>query len=659
MKKQFKVALTKAITLLFCAFLLTASTGCASKEAGETEPATSTAVNSDSDKTTEKIWDFDAFVNDEWRETAEKKATELGCDDYSEHFASNKLIDERLVDIFENTDISSLPEDSDLYKALCVYDQLIDENWQSTGAEDAVKEKLAIFENKNTMDDLYSVFKDPYLGAFNYGMEKEVVYDEGCGVSNIYPMTISIDKEMSPEQLSALKDILLFFDYDEARADEIVNNSIEMNGIIADYIDSLSEDASTKYFYEEDLESQNVSFPIFDILRSDDAIGTRPYFISYESYPEFLNAFYTSENALKIKDLQIATAAVFFSKFVKEDNDATYNLFYAPNSTDSFEHTLLWSVIGASEDIITKEYNSRYVSDKTVDVAKAMLEEVRVKMRDIISDSDWLSVHGKELAKRKVLRQNYYYAENAYNDDFSDVTLTDNPLDNYIALRNSRNAFLNKQLHNKNDELSLYGFTMLQTNSYYLGTRNSIVIQSGELDDGDEASGSGQSFEEALGTIGFSTAHEISHGYDPNGSKYDFEGYYEPWMTDEEFKAYCEKTDKIKDFFDGMVIGEGCTLDGELVCNEAFTDLMAIECCLRVLDSRENADYDAFFRAYARNNAYYYTPEGLKDAVKDTHLPGKERVNYILGQFDKFYETYDIDPESPYYVPENKRLSAF
>ncbi len=41
-----------------------------------------------------------------------------------------------------------------------------------------------------------------------------------------------------------------------------------------------------------------------------------------------------------------------------------------------------------------------------------------------------------------------------------------------------------------------------------------------------------------------------------------------------------------------------------------------------------------------------------------THLPCKERINYILGQFDVFYETYGVDPESPYYVPEEKRLSA-
>ena len=45
--------------------------------------------------------------------------------------------------------------------------------------------------------------------------------------------------------------------------------------------------------------------------------------------------------------------------------------------------------------------------------------------------------------------------------------------------------------------------------------------------------------------------------------------------------------------------------------------------------------------------------------VKDTHLPCKQRVNCVLGQFDKFYEIYDIDENSPFFVPKEKRLSAY
>ena len=115
--------------------------------------------------------------------------------------------------------------------------------------------------------------------------------------------------------------------------------------------------------------------------------------------------------------------------------------------------------------------------------------------------------------------------------------------------------------------------------------------------------------------------------------------------------------DKIAAFFDGMEVEYGLTLDGDRVKAESFADLMAMECCLRILADKEDADYDLFFRSYARYTAVYYTEDGIKEIVKnDTHLPGKQRINYILGQFDKFYETYEIDENSPYFVPVEKRL---
>ena len=76
------------------------------------------------------------------------------------------------------------------------------------------------------------------------------------------------------------------------------------------------------------------------------------------------------------------------------------------------------------------------------------------------------------------------------------------------------------------------------------------------------------------------------------------------------------------------------------------------------MEKQENPDYDLFFKSAAKFHAHYYTEDGLKNSLNDTHLPAKERINYVLGQFDKFYEIYDIDETSPYYVPESERLQA-
>ena len=685
MKKRSKVAFVKAFTLLFCANLLAGSTGCASKGAENAQTASSAntqtpdAIESDTEESAkstdntneasseqdfeenvtasdkEKVWDFDALVNDEWRESIKNSDIMDGRHTYAAYYASDELLEDRIQDLFNNTDISTLPEDSDLYKAISVYNQLKDEDYQSTKVKDDVIEKLSAFGSIKTLDDLYGLLSDPFYASFNNGMARKVIYSAGSSINWITPATLNY-QEMASDQEDALKNLLLFLEYDESRADEIVSNTKEIDDFISKYREQSKED-DTYYFYEEDLDDQGITVPVFDILRKLNATGPKEFFLALNSYPEFLNEYYTDENLPKIRDHMIASMAINFSLFIESDNHVTYGLFYPDDPDNSFDDNMVQAINNVSSDIVTKEYNSRYISDKRIEEVTSLLEEVRTTMRDIISDCDWLSVHGKELAKRKVLRQNYFFAENAYNDNFSEVTLTDNPIDNYIALRTSQQNFYNEQLSNKRDDLSIYGINMMATNAYYEPEMNAILVQCGELDD--DPSTNDLTFEEELANIGFTVAHEISHGYDPSGSQYDFEGYYDPWMTDEEAKAYDLQAEKIKEFFDGMDIGENCILDGSLVCNETFSDLMAMECCLRILEAKENADYDAFFKAYAKVNAFYYTTEGLTEAIKDIHLPGKERINYILGQFDKFYETYDVDPESPYYVPEDKRLSAF
>ena len=81
--------------------------------------------------------------------------------------------------------------------------------------------------------------------------------------------------------------------------------------------------------------------------------------------------------------------------------------------------------------------------------------------------------------------------------------------------------------------------------------------------------------------------------------------------------------------------------------------------CLNLLAKQEDPDYDLFFRKWAERRAFYLSEEDMDNALTDKHLIGKFRINYVLGQFDIFYETYDIDENSPYYVPEGKRLTTY
>lgn len=108
----------------------TSNNSAASSESSSAGESASNTASASDPTPKEYVWDFDALVNDEWKEDAKTKAEELGQDYYGTSDEDIKRIDERLFDIFENTDISQLQEDSDLYKAIYVYRQLTDPDWQ-------------------------------------------------------------------------------------------------------------------------------------------------------------------------------------------------------------------------------------------------------------------------------------------------------------------------------------------------------------------------------------------------------------------------------------------------------------------------------------------------------------------------------------------------
>ena len=74
----------------------------------------------------EHITDFDAQVNGEWKESAREYAEAKGYQYYSTAIEKDDLIEERVMDILDNTDISSLDPGSDLYKTIYIYRQLKD-----------------------------------------------------------------------------------------------------------------------------------------------------------------------------------------------------------------------------------------------------------------------------------------------------------------------------------------------------------------------------------------------------------------------------------------------------------------------------------------------------------------------------------------------------
>ena len=603
------------------------------------------------------IRDFDEFVNGEWKKEQEGKEAAV----VFQFTETAEELWEGVCAILDEKELEGLSEEDGLYKMITIYDQLADTSDTPERIE-TFKTYLAQIENARTLDDLYRLYEDDRYAACNTILNCDVAND-GWKFMDLTLAPFFLEKEggkifETEEQKETFVTILTAFDYSESRARTMVTNLQDINEMIAECRQKEEANESGYVYMNREIFGQKcTTVPVFDILGEQYA-GFCPggfdprideIWITEESI-ELLNTLYRSENLQKIKDYHMAYAVYLLGAYADPE-------LYKEKYDDDVIDTAKSFITIYADELLVREYMNRNIEDVTLECCDSVLEEVKQSARTIVDDAEWLSLHGKEQARSKILHIRVFYGGDTAVNDYSDMQITENSMENVFSLLASNYRFYMSHRAEQYDAREIFDINDYVVNAFYYGDYNAIVYTTGWLKNFQD--NVDLSEEESLGILGTTMAHELGHAYDTNGSLYDSKGEYNPWMSEEEAAAYEEKTQQIADFFDGWETEYGRKIDGELVKDETFADLMAVECCLRILAEKEDPDYDAFFRTYARNRAEYYTEEGLVRALTDTHLPGKERINLVLGQFDRFYETYDIDENSPYYVKEADRLPVF
>lgn len=165
----------------------------------------------------------------------------------------------------------------------------------------------------------------------------------------------------------------------------------------------------------------------------------------------------------------------------------------------------------------------------------------------------------------------------------------------------------------------------------------------------------GISDEELYAKMGAGIAHEISHAFDIEGSKYDKDGNMNNWWTEEDRAAFLKKNEKLVAYYNAMHPWKGQDFDGENMRGEASADMAALKCLLLIAAEKEDFDYDAFFRAYADRYACLDTIEAAMIRLMDMHPMNYLRVNATLQQYDDFLNFYGItEGDNMYLAPEDR-----
>lgn len=627
-----------------------ASSDSAGKDAADNSDAISIAGKG------ETISDFDEYINGEWKK--EQEAKNIGSvyrwDDEAQ------VMNERMSTILSDTDISALSPDDGLYKLATIYQELIDTSDHDERIE-TIKEHLAPIEQIKSLDDIYALYGDEEYSLYNNILKFKVVSDYNGYNSLVYSPNSFLEgfnyyynllANPSDEQQEGHDELLAYFEslgYSEDRTLLMLENSIKLAELVDTYRAGGDEE-DLFYITSADLDEGGVTVPVMDILVNLKAFGKKRRFTGRAVFCDFVNEVYQPENIELIRDSYLCTAIL---KLADVGADKLMRPLYEMEYPQLMEALLKDN----APDVLNLEYQKRYVDKVIVDEAYQMTDDIKNAMREVIAEADWLTPHGKELAKHKLLTMHASFGVNCVYNDFEDLELTDNIVENFIGMMVSNERFYRKQTIKEDENRELFGADIYEINGRYFAENNSFYVTNGLM--GQERITADDAYEVKLALLGNIIAHEIAHSYDPKGIEFDYHAYYEPWMTDEERASYQDNYQKITEFFDGMQIEFGKEIDSQLITNETFADLLGIKCCLKLLEQQENPDYDLFFRTYAMENACYYDEEAAEKAVQDDHLPYKQRINYVLGQFDKFYEVYDIDENSPFFVPQEKRLNVF
>lgn len=200
-------------------------------------------------------------------------------------------------------------------------------------------------------------------------------------------------------------------------------------------------------------------------------------------------------------------------------------------------------------------------------------------------------------------------------------------------------------------------------NAYYHPLLNEIVFPAGILQppffyaEADDAVN--------YGAIGAVIGHEITHGFDDRGSRFDAKGALRDWWTETDRREFEKRSDVLVGQFDAFTVLDGLPVNGRLTLGENIADLGGVSVALDALRAAlpDNAPLidgmtpeQRFFWSYAAVWRMNYTDEHLRLLVNvDPHSPTFLRVRGPLANFAAFAEAFEVSEGSPMALPVEQR----
>jgi putative endopeptidase len=315
-----------------------------------------------------------------------------------------------------------------------------------------------------------------------------------------------------------------------------------------------------------------------------------------------------------------------------------------------------------NNEILGKLYVNDFFSKQSKDKVETIALNIKYAFRQRLINNQWMTEETKSRALKKLNALEIKIGYPKEIDDYSDVTINENMFFENMDSWSVHNFKSKIENLNKITDRSRWLEALPQTvNAYYDPLNNALIFPAAILQEPLFS----KDYNEArlYGSIGYIIGHELTHGFDKNGKKYNANGSIEMWWnnTDEQsFEVLCTN---LKNQFSRYKISDSLFVNGELTLSENIADLgginVAYDAYKMTLTGKKNdrkADKE-FFISFAKVWREKLTPQELENVVlRDTHAPPKWRVNGVLSNFTPFYKTFEIDEQNAFYKEEKDRI---
>ena len=389
--------------------------------------------------------------------------------------------------------------------------------------------------------------------------------------------------------------------------------------------------------------------------------------VTQPSYLDTLNKVLENTSMDAWKDYytfhMISNAATSLSSEFDKENFA----FFGTVLSGTTEQEPRWKrgvdlVNGIAGELVGAVYVKRHFPPEAKKRMVTMIKNLRTAYGDSIKELPWMSEETKVKALDKLAK---FDPKIGYPDVWRDYTKMDINGKDLVANMKEATRFLTHRNRSKMGQpinRTEWGMNPQTVNAYYNPTKNEIVFPAAIL----QPPFFNLAADEAVnyGGIGAVIGHEMGHGFDDQGSKYDGDGNLKNWWTEEDLKQFNKLTSKLVDQYDAFTVVDGTHVKGEFTQGENIGDLSGLAIAYKAYKANfpENTDIDGyssdqrFFMGWAQVWMRKYRDEELLKRIDtDPHSPSEFRTNGILRNLPEFYKAFDVKPgDGMYLAPEDR-----